>query len=222
MTDLAGLGIAMYCIKSKKGRTEEWPITSFKSFLDLKEDSVSMASIELRCPLDHSFTLEEAVRAGIMPQAEAEKILAWAEQEFPRVKEDYEARVAEGRRARPSDYVPNEWVVAQGWRCTKCGAQAQSAGSPPQKQYATCLPCRADWANFHTDNKAAFDVFWNHTQSKLRDRFYALMRERFLADHPTPMSALEATALLAQWRKQARQESYQRRKKRPRQNQGSP
>jgi hypothetical protein len=157
-----------------------------------------------------------------MPQAEAEKILAWAEQEFPRVKGDYQARVAEGWRAKPSDYVPNEEVVAQGWPCTKCGAQAQCAGSPPQKKYAMCLPCRAAWDNFHTDNKAAFDVFWDHTQGKLRDRFYALMRERFLADHPTPMSAQEAEELLVLWRKQARQESYQRRKKRPIQNQGSP
>ena len=186
---------------------EAWPFTSFRSYLSLREDSVSPASIMLECPSGHEFTLEKALKRKIIPQADAESILAYARAEFPAAKQRLKDAQARGSRATPEDYIPNQEVVAKGWECVRCGIPAQWGRV---QQFALCLVCRAAWSNFYTDNEAAFDVFQYATRHS--PRFWVLMQEAFLAGNRIPMTAPEAEVLLQDWRKQARRESRQRRR----------
>ncbi|MBI1971425.1 MAG: hypothetical protein HYS52_01080 [Candidatus Wildermuthbacteria bacterium] len=204
MTTSQDLGIILQCIGG-----EEWPATSFSSFLDLKVDSVSETTITFSCPLGHSFTLAQAIKKGIFTKEVAQRLLLIAQERFKKGRAEYEERTREGWRARPSDYIPNEEVVKAGWLCKKCGSKAQWApGSPKEEERALCLQCRADRDNFWTDHRGAREVFeGSKTRPYWRPR-ELLDKElwrRFLRGAP-PITESGAKKLLAQFQEKAKQE----------------
>lgn len=205
MATLQDLGMTLRCIKE-----EVWPVTSFKSFLDLNGDTVSAASIELHCPAGHSFTIEEAVQAKIISQEQAERILAYARTQFPQAKKDLGEREADGWLARSSDYPPNQQIMARRLQCVKCGAPAKWATYAHSKEQPLCLECRAAYDNFQRANRAAFSVFWQNTSGRPQEIFYDFMWDRFFSAEQAPVSASEAQELLGEYRKRAREESRQR------------
>jgi len=60
-------------------RGEEWPATSFKSYVHIKEKVQSHDTITFECPAGHTFSLKKAVGKGIFTQEQAFKIIAQAQ-----------------------------------------------------------------------------------------------------------------------------------------------
>ena len=60
-------------------RGEEWPATSFKSYVGFKEKVQSHDTITFGCPAGHTFTLKKAVEKGMFTQEQALKIIAAAQ-----------------------------------------------------------------------------------------------------------------------------------------------
>ena len=60
-------------------RGEEWPATSFKSYVHIKEKVQSHDTITFECPAGHKFSLKKAVEKGMFNQEQALKIIASAQ-----------------------------------------------------------------------------------------------------------------------------------------------
>lgn len=210
-----GLPLTFRCVKG-----EEWPITSFTSTLDLKVEEPTEDSIVFSCPSYHTFTLRQALAKKIFTQEQGAKMLSFAQEHFILEKRDYEQRVREGWKARPSDYIPNAEVLSKGWKCAKCKKLAKWApGSPQREDRALCLACRADWDNFGTDNRKIQEIFQASTQKPYWRPIELLNQElweRFLRNElPIPITG--ASSLLDKYIQQAKQEILERKKERARQ-----
>ncbi|HEY4509871.1 MAG TPA: hypothetical protein VJC15_02690 [Candidatus Paceibacterota bacterium] len=184
MTIPQELGITLKCIKG-----EEWPATSFRSSLDLKAESVTEESITFYCPLWHSFTLAQAIQKGIFSPELAQKFLAFAMEQFPLTRADYEQRMKEGWKSKPSHWIVNQEIVAKGWKCVHCGNQAHLALSKKTEEYALCRNCAADWSNLLTD--LGFDGLTDRKEARILFRIWDFIWERFV--QKLSISQIEAT-----------------------------
>jgi len=60
-------------------RGEEWPATSFKSYVHIDQKVQTHDTIDMTCPAGHKFTLKKAVEKGMFTQEQAFKIIASAQ-----------------------------------------------------------------------------------------------------------------------------------------------
>ena len=88
------LGLTLRC-----PRGEEWPATSFKSFVDSKVKVQTHETITFLCPAGHEFTLLRAVKSGMLMPDHALKVLAEAERQLPAAREEAKRSLREFKRS---------------------------------------------------------------------------------------------------------------------------
>ena len=83
-------------------RGEEWPLMSFKSYVNPKVKFQTHDTITFSCPADHTFTLKTAVEKKTFTPDEALKLIAYADQHLPEeLREEKQARRKERLKKRP-------------------------------------------------------------------------------------------------------------------------
>lgn len=192
------IDIIMRCVNG-----EEWPLESFKSFVQIRDSQITEESVIFSCPAGHDFTLKQALAKNIFTREEADKLINQAN----KLKVQY----AGNQPRQASDYIPNKEVSALDILCVCCGKKAQwSAGGKPSedmakcKEFALCLECRADWSDY--DTKEAFNLL---TWGKASDLFWEAIFDRFIKHLPV-LDRFEAEKLLTECRKKARKTSSRR------------
>jgi len=177
--------IIIRCIKG-----EEWPITGYKSFIQVQDNPLTEKSITFTCPVGHKFTLEQALLKGIFTQGRAQKILDYAKKQ----KSKYQER--DWLVWQASDLLPDEKVVSLNLSCVRCGKTAQRRTG----KLALCLECCAAWFNY--EKGKAFSLL-DKTHGKPHDLLWGSIFDRFLKGLPS-LDSSAAEKLLEDCRNIAR------------------
>ena len=61
---------------------EDWPVTGYRSYVDLTKQKGTMGSVRFFCPALHDFTLRKAWKARMFNKEQVAMILAEAERLF--------------------------------------------------------------------------------------------------------------------------------------------
>lgn len=177
--------ITTFCIKG-----EVWPTQLFKSYLSGDGDPVTENSVHFICPAEHSFTLKQAVKAGIFSEEQSKRILATARETQERRKEE----IKKPFKYDEGFFLPNNEVVALNLPCVKCGKRpAQRKGD----EVVFCLKCYADWCNYVRLGPL------HSTWGKPSELAWKTVLDMFLKDMPAP-TADELKKLIEECRKKAR------------------
>lgn len=59
---------------------EEWPVDSFKCFVDGMKEKQTPSTITFLCPANHCFKLKQAMAGGMLTKAQGKRLLASAEE----------------------------------------------------------------------------------------------------------------------------------------------
>ncbi|KKL07303.1 hypothetical protein LCGC14_2587360 [marine sediment metagenome] len=76
-------------------RGEEWPLTSFTSYVNTKVKFQTHDTITFSCPAGHTFTLMKAVEKKVFTPDEALKMIAYADQHMPEKLRDVKQALRE-------------------------------------------------------------------------------------------------------------------------------
>lgn len=178
--------IIIQCIKG-----EEWPVTGFKSFIEVKDDPITEDSITFHCPAGHKFTLKQALSKDIFSEEQAQKILNHARKQ----KKEYQER--DWSICRASDFLPDKELTVFKLPCVRCGKTAQRRLIGASK--VLCLECYADWFNYDKNTHNILDRTWGKPYKLL----WEILFDRFLKNMPV-LEVSKAEALLKECRKKAR------------------
>lgn len=184
------LGITMKCIKG-----EVWPTTEFKCFVQATDDPLTQKSITFHCPINHKFTLEQAIQQNIFTPEQAQKILNSAK------KSQKEFQNRDWSVFQPSDFLENKEVMAAKLSCVKCGKPAKRVLGKREEweKFALCFECLAAWHNY---DKKTFDLL-DKTHGRPWNLFWEAIFKRFLKNLPS-LDQSGAEKLLEECRKIAK------------------
>lgn len=192
--------LTLHCVKG-----EEWPTTSFLSYIEALHNPLTEDSVVFTCPANHRFTLKQALKKGIFTPEQGEKLMTEAKKQ----KEKYYN--SEGRWiSQPSNIVPTKEIEGLGLFCIRCNeAVAQFVASgiilhedkKRWQEFALCLQCAADWSNY--DKGEAFRLLFDRTYGRPRHLFWQAVFKRFCQGEPS-LNQAEAEKLLEDCRRQAK------------------
>ncbi len=189
----------MRCIKG-----EMHPLADYFTTVNTLDNPLIASSVQMSCPLNHTFTLEEALAAEILTPDEGALVM----QQARRTLENFGKQLAEAER--PENFPVNEEIVRANLSCVRCGQPAKTSASGKNEERKTrtvlCLQCRADW--YHNDNGKVWDVA-SKTRGKSLDLFWDGVFASFV-DHRPSLTKEEAVILLAECRKQAKEKKKKR------------
>lgn len=185
----------MRCIKG-----EEWPITSFKSFVNINilfgEEAVNFL-----CPAGHTFTLKDALKKGMFSWEDANRILADAKKLYDK---DWSVHL-------PEDYLPDKEVEQSGAVCNVCKKKAQRWW----REKSICCSCMAAFDNYlegYLKNEELREVLMCHW-GKASDLLWYKIFQRFIDSAPI-LKKVELEALFLECKKEARKQYGKKSKKR--------
>lgn len=207
--DLKGVPAIFSCVKG-----DQWPTTSFQSFIEAAHNPLTEDSVVFICPAGHRFTLRQALKKGIFTQEQGKKLMAGAKKQ----KEEYFDKGGNFRWPASST-IPTKEIESMDLYCVRCNEEAKFVvpgvirheEQGRWQEFALCLQCAADFANW--DKGEAFGSLYNRLHPRKRYFLWKEVFRRFCRGE-SPLDFDETEKLLQGYHKQIKLSAKKRRRKR--------